>query len=105
MAVVSAREGMGALDMAIETIVGTIGRFGGKNATSYFEAYRAKKIMRDISEDRRLSRFPQVVTPSIHLEELEVQVGCRTWEEFEGRLLERYGVEDSLRMLKREFME
>ena len=32
---VSAREGTGALDRAIESIVGTIGRFGGKNATSY----------------------------------------------------------------------
>ena len=45
---VSARYGMGALDRAIESIVGTIGRFGGKNATSYLEAYRAEMIMRDI---------------------------------------------------------
>ena len=48
---VSAREGMGALDRAIEAIVGTIGRFGGKNATSYLEAYRAEMIMRDIPKD------------------------------------------------------
>ena len=63
---VSAREGIGTLDRVIELIVGTIGRFGGKNATSYLEAYRAEMIMRDIPEDRRLSGFPQVVTPSIH---------------------------------------
>ena len=49
---VSACEGTGALDKAIEAIVGTIGRFGGKDATSYLEAYRAEMVMRDISEDR-----------------------------------------------------
>ena len=37
--IVSAREGTGALDSALEAIVGTIGRFGGKDATSYLEAY------------------------------------------------------------------
>ena len=37
--IVSAREGMGALDMAIKAIVGAIGRFGGMDAMSYLEAY------------------------------------------------------------------
>ena len=37
--IVSAREGTGALDRAIEAVVGTIGRFGGKDATSYLQAY------------------------------------------------------------------
>ena len=32
---VSAREGASALDRAIEATVGKIGRFGGKDATSY----------------------------------------------------------------------
>ena len=50
--IVSAREGTGALDRVIEAIVGTIGRFGGKDATSYLEAYRAEMVMRDILEDR-----------------------------------------------------
>ena len=36
---VSAREGTGALHRAIESIVGSIDQFGGKNATSYLEAY------------------------------------------------------------------
>jgi hypothetical protein len=36
--IVSAREGANALDWAVEAVVGTIGRFGGKNATSYLEA-------------------------------------------------------------------
>ena len=49
---VSAREGIGALNRAIEAIVGTIGRFGGKDTTSYLEAYRAEMVMRDIPEDR-----------------------------------------------------
>ena len=50
---VSAREGTGALDRAIETVVDTIGRFSRTNVTSYLKAYRAEMIMRDILEDRR----------------------------------------------------
>ena len=37
--ILSAHEGTRALDRAIEAIVGTIGRFSGKDATSYLEAY------------------------------------------------------------------
>ena len=33
-------------------IVGTIGQFGGKDVTSYLEAYRAEIVMRDIPEYR-----------------------------------------------------
>ena len=55
---VSAREGTGALDRAIESIVGTIGRFGGKNATSYLEAYRAEMIMRDIPGEQTVFWIP-----------------------------------------------
>ena len=100
---VNAREGMGALDRAIESIVNTIGRFGGKNATSYLEAYQAEMIMRDIPEDKRLSGFPRLVTPSIHMEVLKVQAGCQTLEDFERRFLEKYGLDNSLRLLKRRF--
>ena len=53
--IVSALEGKGALDRAIEAIVDTIGRFDGKDVTSYLEAYRAEMVMRDISEDRRVA--------------------------------------------------
>jgi hypothetical protein len=103
--IVSAHEGAGALDKAIEAVVGTIGRFGGKDATSYLEAYRAKMVMRDIPEDRRLAGFPRVVMSSIHAEVLEVQAESWTWEEFEGRFLEKYGLDYVLRLSKRDFME
>jgi hypothetical protein len=103
--ILSAREGANALDGDVEAVVGTIGRFGGKNATSYLESYRAEIVMRDIPEDRWLSGFPRVVVPSIHAEVLEVREECGMWEEFEGRLLEKYGHEDTLRLWKREFME
>jgi hypothetical protein len=103
--IVSGGEGAGALDRAIEAVVGTIGRFSGKNATSYLEAYRAEMVMRDIPEDRRLSGFPQVAKPGIHAELIEVREECGTWEEFEGRLLKKYGHDDALRLSKRKFME
>ena len=61
--------------------------------------------MRDIYEDRLLSGFPRLVTPSIHTKVLEVQVVCRNSAEFEGQLLERYKFDDSFRLSKREFME
>jgi hypothetical protein len=103
--IVSAREGAGALDRAIEAVVGSIGRFGGKNATSYLEAYRAEMVMRDIPEDRQLSGFPRVATPGVHAEVLEVRDASGSWEEFESRLLEKYGHDDALRLSKRDFME
>ena len=69
---VSAREGTGALDRAIESIVGAIGRFGGKNAASYLEAYRSKMVEWDIPVEKWLSGFPPVLSSSIHMEVLEV---------------------------------
>ena len=48
---VSAREGASALNKAIEAIIGTICWFGGKDATSYLEAYRAEMVMRIPSGD------------------------------------------------------
>ena len=98
------REGTSALDGAIEAIVGTIGQFGGKYTTSYLEAYRAEMVMRDIPEDRRLTVFPRVAMPGIHAEVLEVRAKIQTWEEFEGRLLEKYGLDDALRLSKWDFM-
>ena len=85
----SAREGIGALDRAIESIVEVIGRFGGKNATIYLEAYQSEMVLRDIAVYKRLSRFPRVVLSSIHAEVLELQAACRNWEDFEERHLER----------------
>ena len=102
--IVNAREGAGALDRAIEAVVGTIGRFSGKDATKYLASYGAEMLMRDIPEERRLAGFPRVAMPSIHAEVLEVRAESRTWEEFEGRLLEKYGLDDALRLSKRDFM-
>ena len=56
--IVSAREGTGALDRAIEAVVRMIGRLSGKDATSYLEAYRAGIVMGDILGERRLTGFP-----------------------------------------------
>ena len=70
--IVSAREGRCALDKAIEAIVGTIVRFGGKNATRYLEACQSEMVMRDIPVDKWLSGFPRVLSPSIHTKVLEV---------------------------------
>ena len=102
---VSAREGASALDRAIEATVGKIGRFGGKDATSYLEAYKSEMQMRDIPEDRRLAGFPRVVTPHIHAEVVEIQAGCRDWAEFSEEVLEKYSYDDSLRLSRKDFMD
>ena len=41
----------------------------------------------------------------IHVEVLEVRAESQTLEEFEGRLLENYGLDDALRLSKQDFME
>ena len=61
--------------------------------------------MRDIPEERRLTRFPRVAMPGIHADVLEVRAESQTWEEFDGRLLEKYGLDDALQLSKRDFME
>ena len=81
---VHAPESMSALDRAIETIVGRIGQFTGKDTTSYVETYQVEMKMRDIRYDMRLFRFPQVVTPSIHSEVLDIHDDCWNWLESEG---------------------
>ena len=101
--IVSAREATGALDRAIEVVVSTIGWFGGKDTTSYLEAYQAEMVMRDIPEERRLTGFPRVAMPGIHVEMLEVRAESMSWEEFEGQLFEEF--DDALRLSKRDFME
>ena len=75
------------------------------DTTSYLEAYQAEMVMRDIPKDRRLAGFPWVVVSGIHAEVLEVRAERQTWEEFEARLLEKYGLDDALRLSKWDFME
>ena len=62
-------------------------------------------LTRDILEDRRLAGIPRMATPGIHVEVLEVRAERWTWDEFEGRLLEKYELHDVLRLSKRDFME
>ena len=102
---VSAREGASALDRVIEATIGKIGRFDGKDATSYLEAYKSEMQMRNIPENRRLARFPRVVTPQIHTEMVEIQAGCHDWAEFAEEVLERYNYDDSLRLSRKDFMD
>ena len=54
---VSAREGVSALDRAIEATIDKIGRFSGKDVTSYLEVYKSEMQMRNILEDRQLTAF------------------------------------------------
>ena len=69
------------------------------------EAYKAEMLMQDIPEERRLVGFAKMVTSSIHTEVLELQFDYYNWSEFEERLLQRYSLNDSLRMSKKELME
>ena len=102
---VSAREGMSALDKAIEATVDKIGRLSAKDATSYLEAYKSEMHMRDIPEDRWLTGFPRVVTSSIHTEVIEIQEGYRDCADFVERVLERYNYDDSLLLSRKDFMD
>ena len=72
---------------------------------SYLEAYQSQMMMRDILEDRQIAGFPLVAMLGIHAEVLEVRAESKTWDEFEGRLLEKYGLDDVLWLLKKDFIE
>ena len=86
-------------------MVDKIGQFSGKDATSYLEAYKSEMQMRSIPENIWLIGFPRVVTSSIHTEVIKIQAGCRDWVDFADRVLERYNFDDSLRLLKKDFMD
>ena len=93
---VNVRESKSAPDKAIQTIVGTIGRFNGKETTSYLEAGR--NVDHGYPGGHRDVQIPSDRTPSI-------QAVCQNWMEFEGRFLKKYGFDDSLQLSKRDFME
>ena len=69
------------------------------------ETYKAEMLMRDIPEERWLGNFVRIVVSNIHNKVLQIRATCPSWEELEGRLFERYGLDDSLWLSKREFME
>ena len=76
------RDNTAGLDRAIETIVGTMGRFDGKDVSRYLEGYRAEMLMRDVTAAKRLNSFARVVTPSLYGEILEMIPESGFWEEF-----------------------
>ena len=73
-----------------------MGKFDGKDISRYLEAYKAEMLMRDIPKAKQLSGFARVVTSSLHGEILEMIPQIHNWLEFERRLLEEYGLDDSL---------
>ena len=76
------------LDKAIEIIIKTSNRFNGKDNSCYCEAYKAELLMNEIPEARWKSNFTRVITPSLHVEVLELQTESHGWEEFERGFLE-----------------
>ena len=99
----SARES--ALDTAIDATVDKIGRFSGKDATSYLEAYRSEMQMRNILEDSLMNGFPWVLLLSIHTKMIEIQAGYCDWADFAKRVLEWYSYDDSIWLSKKDFMD
>ena len=99
------RDNTAGLDRAIETVVGTMGQFDGKDVSRYLEGYRAELLMRDVIAAKRLNSFARVVTPSLYREILEMIAESSFWEEFETKLLEKYGLDDSLQKSKKDLMD
>ena len=62
-------------------------------------------LMRDILEGRLLTGLARVVMSSIYMETLMLQADSHNSKEFEGRLLESYGLDDSLKMSKKDLMD
>ena len=60
--------------------------------------------IRNILEDRLLTVFPRVLTPSIYTEMIEIQADFRDWADLLGRILERYNYDESLQLSKKDIM-
>ena len=75
------RENMLDVDRALETIIGTTGRFNEfqKYVSCYLEAFEAEMLMRGILEVRKLIGLSKLVVLSLHLEILELQAESRNW--------------------------
>ena len=95
----------GRAKQSIETVIGTSGQFNGKDVLCNLEAYKAKMLMRDNPVVRSLSGFSRVVVLSVHTKILEMQVESRECEEFERRLQEEYGFNDSRKLTKKGLMD
>ena len=61
--------------------------------------------MKDVTGAKRLNSFARVVTPSLYREILEMIAESSFWEEFETKLLEKYGLDDSLQKSKKDLMD
>ena len=94
----NASESSASLNRVIKNMVGSTSQFSGKEVTNYLDAYKAKMLMRNISEERQLNGFAKVVAPSIHIEVLVIQADCCDWGEFKEWLLKRYNLDNSLRL-------
>ena len=62
-------------------------------------------LMKDVIGAKRLNSFARVVTLSLYGDILEMIAESGFWEEFETKLLEKYGLDDSLQKSKKDLMD
>ena len=92
---------------ALKGVVDKIGRFDGKNITSFLRAYLCEMEVHQVPEDRMVETFGLAVVPEIRerVREIVENEAVISWAIFEEKLRDEYFDEDSERMTKRSFLD
>ena len=92
---------------ALKGIVDKIGRFDGKDITSFLRVYLCEMEVHQVPEDRMVETFGLAVVPEIRerIREIIEDEAVTSWAIFEERLRDEYFDEDSERITKRSFLD
>jgi hypothetical protein len=92
---------------ALKGVVDKVGRFEGKNISSFLRAYVCEFEMHQVEEGRMRQTFDLAVVPEIRerIQEIREDANVTSWATFEERLRDEYFDEDSERMSKKSFLD
>ena len=92
---------------ALKGVVDKVGRFEGKNISSFLRAYVCEFEVHQVEEGRMMQTFDLAVVPEIRerIQEIREDANVTSWATFEERLRDEYFDEDSERMSKKSFLD
>ena len=79
---------------ALKSIVDKVGRFEGKNISSFLRAYVCEFEVHQVQDDRMMQTFNLVVVPEIRERVREIRERAESWTEFAELLRDECFEED-----------
>ena len=92
-----------AVQQAVERVVGRVGWFNGDDVPKILVAYNAEMTERGVDEAMRLDFFCRVANVSMQNEVKKLREAHKSWESFEGALVEMYGYKKPKGQSQQEF--